>query len=73
MDSEFLGIPEGSLDRSTSEPDIFGSTNIRPRTCSNMSLQTKAKTRRKTSSLKETKMNSQASVDSDNEIFINGR
>lgn len=69
MDSEFLGIPEGTLDRSTSEPDIFGSS-IRPRTCSNMSLQTKAKTRRKTGSLRE---NSRASVDSDNEIFINGR
>ncbi|XP_031564917.1 guanine nucleotide exchange factor for Rab-3A-like [Actinia tenebrosa] len=71
MDSEFLGIPEGSLDRSTSEPDIFGSS-IRPRTCSNMSLQTKAKIKKKTGSLREKELNSQASVDSDNDIFING-
>lgn len=72
MDSDFLGIPEGTLDRSTSEPDIFASS-MRPRTCSNMSLQTKAKLKKKSGSLKEKDFISQASMDSDYEIFINGR
>ena len=71
MDSDFLGIPEGALDRSTSEPDLFISST-RPRTCSNMSLQTKAKMK-KTSSSKEKELNSRQSPDFDNEIFINGR